>query len=68
MSLFAPRKQRPNVDKNVDAARLEARATTEKITFIVSDALHSQQCSGAREVGAHRIWNIATWAGEAGIL
>jgi hypothetical protein len=27
-------------DKSIEAARLEARATREKIQFIVSDALH----------------------------
>ena len=32
--------RRPNVDKIVDVARREARATTEKIMFVVSDARH----------------------------
>jgi hypothetical protein len=40
MSLCKRREKRLDVDKTIDAARLEARATAEKILFTMSDALH----------------------------
>ena len=38
--LLFPGRLHGDIDTTVDAARLEARATTENITFVLNDALH----------------------------